>query len=129
MFKFGIKPFESFWGGKFYLILLPIFKIYSKENYDYLIVQTLVGRDLERDRYKSAFGLARPYFTKADKTSELMLNMPIDKNYPNTKYGPTKAELLDYLLSQNDKDRGYVPFDISNEIVLLVNNLGGTSVT
>ena len=72
-------------------------QIYSKENYDYLIVQTLVGRDLERDRYKSAFGLARPYFTKADKTSELILNMPIDKNYPNTKYGPIKAELLDYV--------------------------------
>lgn len=37
-------------------------------------------------------------------------------------------DLLEFLLNENDKDRYFVPFDLSNdETVLLVNNLGGTS--
>lgn len=37
-------------------------------------------------------------------------------------------DLLEFLLNENDKDRYFVPFDLSNdETVLLINNLGGTS--
>lgn len=42
--------------------------------------------------------------------------------------GSLIEELLKYLLSQDDTERSYVSFDFNDEIVLLVNNLGGTSV-
>jgi dihydroxyacetone kinase len=35
--------------------------------------------------------------------------------------------MLDQLLDQNDMDRGYVNMNDAEEIVLLVNNLGGVS--
>ncbi|KAH3661821.1 hypothetical protein OGAPHI_005999 [Ogataea philodendri] len=37
------------------------------------------------------------------------------------------SDLLKYLLDKNDKERNYVDFDSSDEVVLLINNLGGTS--
>lgn len=38
------------------------------------------------------------------------------------------AELLSYLLNEKDKERYFVPFDtVKDEIVVLVNNIGGTS--
>lgn len=36
--------------------------------------------------------------------------------------------MFTYLLSQDDTERSYVPFDSNDKIVLLINNLGGTSV-
>ncbi|ODV85308.1 hypothetical protein CANARDRAFT_28573 [[Candida] arabinofermentans NRRL YB-2248] len=38
------------------------------------------------------------------------------------------AELLEYLLSKDDKERNYVDFESKDDVVLLINNLGGTSV-
>ncbi|KAK9382781.1 Dak1 domain-containing protein [Kockiozyma suomiensis] len=37
------------------------------------------------------------------------------------------AELLQYLIDPNDADRAYVPFQKTDEIVVLINNLGGVS--
>lgn len=37
------------------------------------------------------------------------------------------SELLEYLLSTEDKERNYVDFDKDDQVVLLINNLGGTS--
>ena len=37
------------------------------------------------------------------------------------------SELLEYLLSTEDKERNYVDFDKNDQVVLLINNLGGTS--
>lgn len=37
------------------------------------------------------------------------------------------SELLKYLLSTEDKERNYVPFKSDDEVVLLINNLGGVS--
>ncbi|KAG7725276.1 hypothetical protein KL933_004290 [Ogataea haglerorum] len=37
------------------------------------------------------------------------------------------ADLLKYLLDKSDKERNYVDFDASDEVVLMINNLGGTS--
>lgn len=38
------------------------------------------------------------------------------------------TDLLRFLLDKNDKERYFVPFDLNNdEVVLLVNNIGGTS--
>ncbi|GME89831.1 hypothetical protein B5S29_g4131 [[Candida] boidinii] len=37
------------------------------------------------------------------------------------------SELLEYLLSKEDKERNYVNFDKNDDVVLLINNLGGTS--
>lgn len=42
--------------------------------------------------------------------------------------GSLIEELLMYLLSQDDAERSYVPFDSNDKTVLLINNLGGTSV-
>ncbi|KAK9234027.1 Dak1 domain-containing protein [Lipomyces kononenkoae] len=38
------------------------------------------------------------------------------------------GSLLHYLLSKDDKERSYVIFDESDDVVLLINNLGGMSV-
>lgn len=44
---------------------------------------------------------------------------------------PPAAELvqmlLKYLLDPNDEDRAYVPFHPEDEVLLLINNMGGTS--
>lgn len=45
---------------------------------------------------------------------------------PHTK-NMLKDELLPKLLNPNDKDRAFVQFDEKDEVVLLVNNLGGVS--
>nr|CAA41669.1 unnamed protein product [Ogataea angusta] len=37
------------------------------------------------------------------------------------------ADLLKYLLDKSDEERNYVDFDSSDEVVLMINNLGGTS--
>lgn len=56
-------------------------------------------------------------------------NEPGVKKYSTIpKIGSLIDELLIYLLSQDDKERTYVPFNDNDEVVLLVNNLGGTSV-
>lgn len=53
-----------------------------------------------------------PGFKRLDKTP------PADKLI---------AEMLDYLLNPNDKDRSYLNFDKDDDPVLFVNNLGGVS--
>ncbi|KAI0462370.1 hypothetical protein LJB42_003861 [Komagataella kurtzmanii] len=52
----------------------------------------------------------------------------IKKSSPIPTVDELVAELLEYLLSTTDKDRNYVQFDKNDEVVLLINNLGGTSV-
>lgn len=70
-------------------------------------------------------------FLKAD---ELELGMGIHNEPGSKKMSPAPRleslviEMLDQLLSLNDNDRAYVDFTGAENIVLLVNNLGGVSV-
>lgn len=52
----------------------------------------------------------------------------IKKHSSIPKVGDLIEELLEYLLSQDDEERSYVSFDANDEIVLLINSLGCTSV-
>lgn len=68
------------------------------------------------------------------KPNEIEIGMGIH-NEPGVKkhssipsIGSLVEELLEYLLSKNDKERSYVPFESNDQVILLVNNLGGTSV-
>lgn len=55
-------------------------------------------------------------------------NEPGIKKYSSIpKIESLVAELLEYLLSPADKERNYVSFEANEDIVLLINNLGGTS--
>ncbi|CUM64541.1 uncharacterized protein PRCAT00002147001 [Priceomyces carsonii] len=68
------------------------------------------------------------------KPNEIEIGMGIHNEPGVKKYSSIPniddliQELLEYLLSQSDKERSYVPFVSDEQVVLLVNNLGGTSV-
>ncbi|KAH3674614.1 hypothetical protein WICMUC_003160 [Wickerhamomyces mucosus] len=66
--------------------------------------------------------------------NELELGMGIHNEPGVQKLSPipdvenlVKIHLLPKLLDPNDKDRSFVPFDVNDEVVLLINNLGGVS--
>lgn len=55
-------------------------------------------------------------------------NEPGVKKYSSIpKIDDLVTELLGYLLSEEDEERDYVSFGAEDEVVLLINNLGGTS--
>ncbi|KAA8913692.1 hypothetical protein TRICI_003123 [Trichomonascus ciferrii] len=51
----------------------------------------------------------------------------IKKGSPIPSIPQLVSELLPMLLSQEDSDRAFVPFNKSDDVVLLINNLGGVS--
>lgn len=67
------------------------------------------------------------------KEDEIEIGMGIHNEPGTKKVSPIPLiddlveELLAYLLSTEDKERHYVDFDKQDEVVLLINNLGGTS--
>lgn len=63
-------------------------------------------------------------------TVEIGMGIHNEPGAKRTKIAPVDkfiSELLKYLLDESDEDRGFLKFDKSDESILLVNNLGGTS--
>jgi len=72
-----------------------LFKVYKPKI---IIIQTLVGYDLKRDQMDIRSGFIKPYLTISSKNKAL-LNKPIKKDTPNTKYGPSNYSFLDLLIA------------------------------
>lgn len=71
-------------------------EIMKGKNYDLVILQTLVGKDFIRDQFDIRDGFVRPYLKKSK--GEIVVVPPPPANTPNTKYGPSKINLVDYFL-------------------------------
>lgn len=88
-----------------------------------------VGASLDRVHVPGRSGEAS--FLAED---ELELGMGIHNEPGCRRMSPVPSleslveEMLGMLLSQDDKDRAYVPISSKDNVVLMVNNLGGTSV-
>jgi len=72
-----------------------LFNIYKPEK---IIIQILVGHDLKRDQMDIRSGFVKPYFTTSSRNNAL-LNKPIKKDTPNTKYGPPDYSFFDLLIA------------------------------
>lgn len=71
-------------------------EIIKNNNYEYVILQTLVGRDFKRDQLDIRSGFVKPYLKKHN--GNLVISPPPPKRTPNTKYGPLEVSPIDYLL-------------------------------
>ncbi len=71
-------------------------EIMKRKNYDFVILQTLVGHDFLRDQLDIRDGFVKPYLRKLE--GDIVVIPPPSANTPNTKYGPSKVSLVDYFL-------------------------------
>jgi len=79
-----------------YQSLMRSQEITNKNQYKYVILQTLVGQDFERDTLDIKSGFVKPYLKKSNEN--LVIAPPAPIYTPNTKYGPSKISPVDYLL-------------------------------
>ena len=98
------KKFQDFefvnagvFGYGTYQSLMRSQEITTNNQYRYVILQTLVGHDFYRDTLDIRSGFVKPYLKKSN--GNLIVSPPAPIDTPNTKYGPSKASPVDYLLS------------------------------
>jgi len=84
-----------------------LFNIYKPKK---IIISILIGYDLKRDQMDIRSGFVKPYFITSSRNKAL-LNKPIKKDTPNTKYGPSDYSSLD-LLTANISLLQITPFKI-----------------
>ena len=81
-----------------YQALMRSQEITKTNQYKYVILQTLVGHDFERDRLDIRSGFVKPYLKKSN--GNVVVSPPPPKSTPNTKYGrPYMISPIDYLVA------------------------------
>ena len=95
-----MKDFDFVNGGVFgygtLQALMRAQEISKKNDFDHVIIQTLVGQNFIRDKLDIRSGFPKPYLKKSGQ--ELVVVSPPPFSLANTKYGPTKLNFGDYIM-------------------------------